>query len=145
MKSSSLCSTQLLLSVGDRNICTHTHTHTHARIKIRIKLRERQSGEEESVRRDFSATSMINISPFFILLERLRNNFPWAFTHSGIKSSFSFSLLLLQSCFIFTLPQRSQLWNHYCYLKWLLKASVEVTVKPAVFVLSSFFLIFILC
>lgn len=50
MKSSSLCSTQLLLSVGDRNICTHTHTHTckdKDKDKIERKAEWRRGEREE--------------------------------------------------------------------------------------------------
>lgn len=53
----------------------------------------------------FSAAGVINISRFFILLERLRNNFLLGLTLAGVKSpyspapshsSFSLSLCLLQ-------------------------------------------------
>lgn len=76
---------------------THTHAHT---MMMKRDGEERRGGRDESVRvgvrgedgrvrRYFSATGMINISLFFILLERIRNNFLLALTQTGIKPSFS--------------------------------------------------------
>ncbi len=86
---------------------THTHTHTHTHNdedegKIGEKGMEGEMRAWGWQSRDFSATGMINISLFFILLEWLRNNFLLALTQAGIKSSFS--PLLSHSGFIFTLP-----------------------------------------
>lgn len=75
------------------HICTYTmmmNRDGEERCKGRDEsMRVGVGGEDGRLRRDFSATSMVNISLFFILLKWLRNNFLLAFTHTGIKSSFS--------------------------------------------------------
>lgn len=70
------------------------YTHTHTVIKMRERWERkawwgRWEREDGRVRGDFSATGMINISLFFILLEWLRNNFLLALTQTGIKPSLS--------------------------------------------------------
>lgn len=63
------------------------HAHTHSDEDERKMGEKGMEGEMRGrQRRDFSATSMINISLFFILLEQLRNNFLLALTQTGIKS-----------------------------------------------------------
>lgn len=62
---------------------------------MRVKWDRKGTEEKMRVRarRDFSTTSGINISPFVVLLEQLRNNLLLDLTQAGIKS---FCSLLLR-------------------------------------------------
>ena len=89
----------------------YTHTHTHRVMKMRERWERKawRGGRWEDGRVEiFQQPGMINISLFFILLERLRNNFLLAFTQAGIKKKrkTSFSPILSHSGFIFTFPHR---------------------------------------